>query len=64
MQHPDFSRTPQYHEMALKVELFEMGWTFNEIENTDFNELMKLIAFRDGVKEYQDIKYLDENTMF
>ncbi|WP_086281712.1 MULTISPECIES: hypothetical protein [unclassified Enterococcus] len=64
MQHPDFSRTPQYHEMSLKVELFEMGWTFNEIENTDFNELMKLIAFRDGVKEYQDIKYLDENTMF
>lgn len=50
--------------MSLKVELFEMGWTFNEIENTDLNELMKLIAFRDAVKEYQDIKYLDENTMF
>lgn len=50
--------------MSLKVELFEMGWTFNEIENTDLKELMKLIAFRDGVKEYQDVKYLDENTMF
>jgi hypothetical protein len=50
--------------LAIKVELFEMGWTLNEIENTNISELMKLLAFRDGVKEYQDIKYLDENTMF
>ncbi|WP_429955517.1 hypothetical protein [Enterococcus sp. AZ192] len=56
--------TPQYREMALKVELFEKGWTLNEIENTDLSELMKLLAFRDGAKEYQDLKYLDENTMF
>jgi hypothetical protein len=50
--------------MTIKADLFEMGWSLNEIENTDLHELMKLIAFRDAVKEYQDIKYLDENTMF
>lgn len=50
--------------MSLKVELFEKGWTLNEIENTDFHELMKLLAFRDASKEFKDIKYLDENTMF
>lgn len=41
-----------------------MGWTLNEIENTDLNTLMKLIGFRDAVNEYEDVKYLDENTMF
>jgi hypothetical protein len=41
-----------------------MGWTFNEIEATDLGELMKLLAFRDAVKEFNDLKYLDENTMF
>lgn len=48
----------------MKVQLFEMGWTLNEIENTDLNELMKLLAFRDATKEFNDVKYLDENTMF
>jgi len=50
--------------MEIKLQLFEMGWTLNEIESTDLNELMKLLAFRDAVKEYTDLQYLDENTMF
>lgn len=50
--------------MDLKVQLFEMGWTLNEINTTDLNELMKLLAFKDAVKEFNDIKYLDDNTMF
>lgn len=50
--------------MELKVQLFELGWTLNEINNTDLDELMKLFAFRDAVQEFNDIKYLDENTMF
>ena len=41
-----------------------MGWTLNEIENTDLNILMKLIGFRDAVSEYENVKYLDEYTMF
>jgi hypothetical protein len=40
------------------------GWTLNEIENTDLNELMKLYAFRDAVKEFEELKFLDEHTMF
>lgn len=48
----------------MKVQLFKMGWTLNEIEATDLNELMKLLAFRDATEEYEEVKYLDENTMF
>lgn len=50
--------------MDLKTQLLEAGWTLPEIERTDFNELMRLFAFRDAVKEFEDIKYLDEHTMF
>lgn len=50
--------------MQIKIELFELGWTLNEIENTDLDQLMKLIGFRDAAKEFEDLKYLDENTMF
>ncbi|MGX4686303.1 hypothetical protein JNUCC83_05305 [Vagococcus sp. JNUCC 83] len=64
LQHPYFPYTPLYREIELKLNLLENGWTLNEIENTDLNELMKLFAFRDAVKEHNDVKYLDENTMF
>ena len=32
--------TPQYREAELKSSLLENGWTLNEIENTDLNELL------------------------
>ena len=47
-----------------KSSLLENGWTLNEIENTDLNELLKIYAFKDAVDEFENIKYLDENTMF
>ena len=50
--------------METKVQLFESGWTLNEIENTDISELMKLLAFRDATKEFAKLKYLDEHTSF
>ncbi|NST91061.1 hypothetical protein HRG58_14950, partial [Enterococcus faecalis] len=56
--------TPQYREAELKSSLLENGWTLNEIENTDLNELLKIYAFKDAVEEFENIKYLDENTMF
>lgn len=64
MHHPDFRKTPQFREMEIKLQLFDAGWTLNEIENTDLDTLMKYIAFRDAVKEFEDLEYLDENTMF
>lgn len=50
--------------MELKVQLYERGWTLNQIEETDLDELMKLLAFRDAVSEFKELKNLDENTMF
>lgn len=64
MRHPDFKKTPQFREMEIKLQLFDVGWTLNEIESTDLDALMKYIAFRDAVKEFEDLEYLDENTMF
>jgi hypothetical protein len=61
---PNFSKTPQFREMEIKCQLLDAGWTYNEIESTDLDELMKLLAFKDAVKEHQDLKYLDDNTMF
>lgn len=64
LYHPHFKYTPQYREAELKNSLLENGWTLNEIENTDLNELLKIYAFKDAVDEFENIKYLDENTMF
>lgn len=64
LYHPHFKFSPQYREAELKIALLENGWTLNEIENTDLKELMKLYAFRDAVKEFEELKFLDEHTMF
>lgn len=64
LYHPHFKFSPQYREAELKITLLGNGWTLNEIENTDLNELMKLYAFRDAVKEFEELKFLDEHTMF
>lgn len=50
--------------MSLKLQLLENGWSLYEIERTDLHELMKLFAFRDAVKEHEDLKYYDDCTMF
>ncbi|MGX7163391.1 hypothetical protein ACWOB4_05800 [Enterococcus songbeiensis] len=50
--------------MSLKLQLLENGWSLYEIERTDLDELMKLFAFRDAVKEREDLKYYDDYTMF
>ena len=63
LYHPHFKYTP-ISRSRTKSSLLENGWTLNEIENTDLNELLKIYAFKDAVDEFENIKYLDENTMF
>ena len=63
LYHPHFKYTPQYREAELKSSLLENGWTLNEI-NYNLNELLKIYALKDAVDEFENIKYLDENTMF
>lgn len=51
--------------MKLRCDLFfEMGRSLKEINETDFDELMGLLAFRDAVEEFETMKHYDENTPF
>ncbi len=59
-----FKHSITYRELDLKTQLLEAGWTLPEIERTDFDELMRLFAFRDAVKEHEDVEYYDNFTQF
>lgn len=59
-----FKRSVTYRELEIKTQLLEEGWTLPEIQRTDLNELMRLFAFRDALKEHEDLEYYDEYTPF
>ncbi|MCS5465472.1 hypothetical protein NWO25_18590, partial [Enterococcus lactis] len=64
LKNPLFKNTVTYRELEIKTQLLEAGWTLPEIERTDLDELMRLLAFRDAVSEHEDLEYYDEYTQF
>lgn len=64
LKSPSFKYSITYRELDIKTQLLEAGWTLPEIERTDSDELMRLFAFRDAVKEHEDVEYYDNFTQF